>query len=43
MNEHGPLVFLGQIDIRNYFHDEAAAYVFHDPVTGVTETVIQVA
>lgn len=40
--ENGPLVFLGQLKIPNYFHDEAAAYVFHDPKTGRCETVIQV-
>ncbi|HYF50907.1 MAG TPA: hypothetical protein VEJ63_15945 [Planctomycetota bacterium] len=39
---NGPLVFLGQISIPNYFHDDAAAYVFHDPTTGACETVIQV-
>jgi hypothetical protein len=43
INEHGPLVFLGQIEVTNYFHDSAAAYVFHDPVSGATETIIQVA
>jgi hypothetical protein len=37
-----PLVFLGQMKIPSYFHDEAAAYVFHDPATGHCETVIQV-
>ena len=42
IGENGPLVFLGQMRISNYFHDEAAAYVFHDPKTGRCETVIQV-
>jgi hypothetical protein len=42
IGENGPLVFLGQLKIPNYFHDEAAAYVFHDPTTGCCETVIQV-
>jgi hypothetical protein len=42
INENGPLVFLGQMRIPNYFHDEAVAYVFHDPKTGRCETVIQV-
>ncbi|MFD0715534.1 hypothetical protein [Paenibacillus sp. GCM10027626] len=39
---NGPLVFLGQIAIPDYFHDEAAAYVFHDPVTKQCQTVLQV-
>jgi hypothetical protein len=38
----GPLVFLGQIPLPNYFHDEAAVYVFHDPTLGACQTVIQV-
>jgi len=42
INQNGPLVFLGQCKISGYFHDDAAAYVFHDPVTGRCETVIQV-
>jgi hypothetical protein len=42
IGENGPLVFLGQMKIPDYFHDEAAAYVFHDPATGRCETVIQV-
>jgi hypothetical protein len=43
MSEHGPLVFLGQLEVNRYFHDTAAAYVFHDPISGITETIIQVA
>jgi hypothetical protein len=41
---HGPMYFLGQIKLANceYFHDEAAAYLFFDPATGETKTVIQV-
>jgi hypothetical protein len=42
INENGPLVFLGQLSVFDYFHDEAAAYVFHDPTTGACETIIQV-
>ena len=42
INENGPLVFLGQLSVFNYFHDEAAAYVFHDPTTGACETIVQV-
>jgi hypothetical protein len=37
-----PLVFLGQFAVKDYFHDEAAVYVFHDPETGECRTVIQV-
>jgi hypothetical protein len=45
INENGPLVFLGQIDIKDsaHFHDDAAVYVFLDPTTGSRETVVQVA
>lgn len=45
MNQNGPMHFLGQIDLDDaeYFHDEAAAYLFFDPATGETKTVIQVA
>jgi hypothetical protein len=42
INENGPLVFLGQFDVNNYFHDAAAVYVFHDAKTGVCKTIIQV-
>jgi hypothetical protein len=42
INENGPLVFLGQLRVQNYFHDEAAAYVFHDPKSGSCETIVQV-
>lgn len=38
-----PLIFLGQIEIENYFHDTAMAYVFHNPKGDSTETIIQVA
>jgi len=42
INENGPLVFLGQMRIPNYFHDEAVVYIFHDSKTNRCETVIQV-
>ncbi len=42
MREKKPLVFLGQITIPDYFHDEAAAYVFHDPITQQCQTIVQV-
>jgi hypothetical protein len=40
---NGPLVFLGQVDVPNYFHDAAAAYVFHDPVSKECKTILQIA
>ena len=43
VGEHGPLVFLGQLAVKDYFHDEAAVYVFHDPATGECLSVLQVA
>lgn len=43
VRDAGPLVFLGQFEIAEYFHDTAAAYVFHDPATGECVTVVQVA
>jgi hypothetical protein len=39
--ENGPLVFLGQVAVKGYLHDEAAAYVFHDPVSNECVTVLQ--
>ena len=42
IGEHGPLVFLGQLAVKD-FHDEAAVYVFHDPATGECRSVLQVA
>lgn len=41
-----PMVFVGQIPIskeQGLFHDDASFYVFWDPKTGVTDTLIQVA
>ncbi len=43
MGKNGPMVFFGQIAINEYFHDHAAAYVFHDPATGECKSIIQVA
>ncbi|HLX64163.1 MAG TPA: hypothetical protein VKX17_23015 [Planctomycetota bacterium] len=40
-----PMVFVGQIDIpaaTSPFHDEASFYLFYDPPTGDTRTIIQV-
>jgi hypothetical protein len=44
IGDNGPLYFLGQIalDRCEHFHDVAAVYVFLDPVSGTTETIIQV-
>jgi hypothetical protein len=44
MAENGPMYFFGQIRLERceHFHDEAALYVFFDPKTGETKTVIQV-
>lgn len=38
----GPLVFLGQINLPNYFHDQASVFVFHDPASGECKNIIQV-
>ena len=37
-----PLVFLGQFALKDYFHDNAAVYVFHNKESGECKTVIQV-
>lgn len=42
IGEHGPLVFLGQMPVKDHFHDEAAVYVFHDPATGECRSVLQI-
>jgi hypothetical protein len=39
---NGPLVFLGQVVVKEYFHDEGAVFVFHDQTSGEIQTVIQV-
>lgn len=43
MGEAGPMVFLGQLAIEDYFHDRAAVYIFHDPATGECKSITQVA
>ena len=43
MGKAGPMVFLGQMPVDGYFHDTAAAYIFHDPATGECTSIIQVA
>ena len=38
-----PMVFVGQIDVpqsEGWFHDDASFFLFWDPETGATETVI---
>jgi hypothetical protein len=44
ITENGPMYFPGQLTLDDCecFHDQAAAYVFLDPKTGETRTVIQV-
>ena len=37
----GPLVFLGQLKVDQYFHDLATVYVFHDPANGECQTIVQ--
>jgi hypothetical protein len=37
-----PLIFLGQISVEHFFHDEAAVYVFYNPKTGACETIVQI-
>jgi hypothetical protein len=43
ITENGPLYFLGQIKLESceLFHDDGAAFLFLDPKTGETRTVIQ--
>ena len=41
MGRDGPMVFLGQIAIKDYLHDNGAVYVFHDPATGECTSIIQ--
>ncbi len=43
INANGPLVFLGELEVGNYFHDDARAYVFYDEASTTCETVLQVA
>ena len=38
---HGPLVFLGQLPVEGYFHDQAIVYVFHDPRTNACRSILQ--
>jgi hypothetical protein len=42
IGHNGPMVFLGQLSVPDYFHDDAAIYVFHDPTTGECRCVVQV-
>jgi hypothetical protein len=42
IGRNGPLVFLGQLNVNDYFHDAATIYVFHDQTTGEFQTVCQV-
>ncbi|HEU4814453.1 MAG TPA: hypothetical protein VFT25_00105 [Janthinobacterium sp.] len=38
---HGPLVFLGQLTVDGYFHDEAAVYVFYDTSKNECRSILQ--
>jgi len=38
---HGPLVFLGQLPVDDYFHDEAAVYVFYDASKNECRSILQ--
>ncbi|MEF2270615.1 hypothetical protein V3C40_27870 [Janthinobacterium sp. LS2A] len=38
---HGPLVFLGQLPVDGYFHDEAAVYVFYDASKNECRSILQ--
>ena len=38
---HGPLVFLGQLPVHGYFHDEAAVYVFYDASKNECRSILQ--
>jgi hypothetical protein len=42
VNGTRPLVFLGQLDVNDFFHDAAIVYVFYDPESGSSENIIQV-
>ncbi|MEQ4618019.1 MAG: hypothetical protein ABN482_08220 [Corticimicrobacter sp.] len=43
ISETGPLIFLGQLNIDEYFHDNTAVYLFLDPQTGTHQVVTQTA
>ena len=43
INENGPLVFLAEVEVGNYFHDDARAYVFYDEASITCETILQIA
>jgi hypothetical protein len=42
ISENGPLVFLGQLEVHGYFHDDAAVYVFFDEAVGTCQSIVQV-
>ena len=41
ISAHGPLVFLGQLPVEGYFHDQAAVYVFHDAIGNECRSILQ--
>jgi hypothetical protein len=41
---HGPMTFVGQIDIPpGLFHDASSFYTFYEPESGLIKTILQVA
>lgn len=36
-----PLIFLGQLSVERFFHDQAAVYVFYNPKTNACHTIVQ--
>ena len=45
ISRSGPMLFVGQViapPVPNIFHDDAAFYVFFEPSTGETRTVMQI-
>lgn len=41
INENIPMLFLGQLDVKNYLHDDSVVYVFYDEMNGETKVIIQ--
>jgi hypothetical protein len=42
--DHGPMLFVGQLDIPpGLFHDDASFYTFFEVKTGILRTIVQVA
>jgi hypothetical protein len=42
--DRGPMMFIGQMDLPSgLFHDSASFYIFYEPKSGVTDTILQIA